>query len=161
MVMVNAYVFYHKYGKAGKCRTHQNFRGALIRALIEESADAPTPHRGRGKKVEPLRRLTERHFLLSTVQSQVLNVSDLWGIVKYVTLLNKCVKASKGSRLLTVAVFVTFLFVFQSALRYFILIRISKVLCQLITTVRAIRTKVHTWTYLLIIYLCTLLPYNR
>ena len=77
MVMVNAYVFYHKYGKAGKCRTHQNFRGALIRALIEESADAPTPHRGRGKKGEPLRRLTERHFLLSTVQSQVLNVSDL------------------------------------------------------------------------------------
>ena len=45
-----------------KRRTHQNFCGALIRALIEESADAPTPHRGRGKKGEPLRRLTERHF---------------------------------------------------------------------------------------------------
>jgi hypothetical protein len=50
-----------------------------------------------------------------------------------------------------------FLFVFQSALRYFILIRISKVLCQLITPVRVMQTKVHTWTYLLITYLCTLL----
>jgi hypothetical protein len=62
MVIVNAYVFYRKYGNAGKRRTHQNFRGALIRALIEESADAPTLHRGRGRKGESLPRLTERHF---------------------------------------------------------------------------------------------------
>jgi hypothetical protein len=62
LLISNDYVFYRKYGNAGKRRTHQNFRGALIRALIEESADAPTPHRGRGRKGEPLPRLTERHF---------------------------------------------------------------------------------------------------
>ena len=39
MVIVNAYVLYRKYGNAGKHCNHQNFHGALIRALIWESAD--------------------------------------------------------------------------------------------------------------------------
>ena len=55
MVIVNAYVLYRKYGNAGKHCTHQNFHGALIRTLIWESADAPTPYKGRGRKGEPLR----------------------------------------------------------------------------------------------------------
>jgi hypothetical protein len=62
MVIVNAYVLYRKYGNAGKHCTHQNFHGALIRTLIWESADAPTPYKGRGRKGEPLRWLTEHHF---------------------------------------------------------------------------------------------------
>ncbi|CAG2197406.1 unnamed protein product [Mytilus edulis] len=62
VLLVNVYVLFKKYGKPAKRRTHQMFRQSLIRALIDEAVDAPLPDNTKGRKCEPIGRLTGKHF---------------------------------------------------------------------------------------------------
>jgi hypothetical protein len=60
--IVNAYILFKKSpAYQNKRRTHLFFRQTLIKVLIDEASGFPLPGK-RGRKAEPLLRLTGRHF---------------------------------------------------------------------------------------------------
>jgi hypothetical protein len=63
MMLVNAFVLFKKSGinVSNKKKAHMIFRQSVIKALLQESEDLPLPGK-RGRRAEPLSRLTERHF---------------------------------------------------------------------------------------------------
>ena len=62
LMITNAFILHKKYGE-NRAMSHNSFRMSIVKALLEEADDAPTPaKRGRKSNDPPPRRLTERHF---------------------------------------------------------------------------------------------------
>ena len=62
LLLVNVYVLYRKYGNAPKRRTQAKFRESLVHALVDSAVNAPLPDVSKGRRTEPLARLSGRHF---------------------------------------------------------------------------------------------------
>ncbi|XP_060553795.1 piggyBac transposable element-derived protein 4-like [Ruditapes philippinarum] len=62
LMIVNSFILYKIYSEDEKKKTHHDFRAEIIASLIQTAPNAPRPKSGGRQTLEPIDRLTGRHF---------------------------------------------------------------------------------------------------